>query len=655
MSSYDIGLSALNVAQRAIEVIGTNIANASTDGYHRQTLNATAADYGGGQTAIAGGVKVAGTSRSVDTLLESELLRQRPISGQLSQELDSLQSVEQSLGTLDTQGLGSSLTTLFSGLGELAGQPGSDAYQQQAVSAADQVAGQFRDLGQFLDGLQSQFSVEAQTQVQTINGLSQQIADLNLQIQGAQARGDANVLEDQRDKALSDLSDLADVQTVREGGPDGAVDVSAWGIPLVTGTQATQIEAGLDSNGKLGVGVQGQNALNVDARGGQVGGLLSLHNDLIAGVQGQLNTLAGQIVNQLNDIQVQGVGSAGSFTDLTGVPVTSDQLSAWGSNVTAGTFYIRVTNTNTGAVSRVGIAVDPANSSCDTMSKVAAEINGVTGLSADAADNQLHIQADAGYTFDFTPALTPTPASNTFAVGTSRPTISGIYSGSANQNYTFTMLGSGTIGQTSGLSVEVRNGAGQVVKTLAVGAGYAAGDPLDAGDGITVALGAGTTQAGETFTVQALADSDPTGFLAAAGMNTLFQGNSADSIAVRDDVLASPDRIATARGADMTDNLNISSMAALGTQPLDELGGASIPDYYNQVVTGLGQSISVRQARQTSMDAMMQQLQNQQDQVSGVDVNTEAANLMEYEKMFQASAKYLSTVDATLQTLVNMT
>ncbi len=654
MPGFDIGLSGLNLARRAIEVIGTNIANASTDGYHRQTVQAKPVDYGSGPNASMGGVAIAGITQSVDVMLENEILRQRPASGQLTQELQTLQTIEQSLGTLDSQGLSNSLTSLFSGLRQLAGQPDSAAYQEQAASALDQVAGQFRDLGQFLDDLKSQFRLEAQNQVEKVNGLSQQIADLNKQIQSAENRGEgANVLKDQRDKALSDLGDLVDVQADSQG-DTGMTNVSAWGIPLVTGGQVTQIETGQGADGTLGVTIKGVDFLH-DVRGGQIGGLLSLHNDLVDGIQGQLDTLAKQIVDKLNEIQVQGVGTAGSFTELTGVPVASDTLSDWNADLTAGQFFIRVTNTGTGQVSRVGIAVDPANSSYDTMSEIASQITAVQGLSAYTAGNQLHIQADAGYKFDFVPALLPNPTSSTLAVGTSRPTISGTYSGVANQDYTFKMLGDGTVGLTTGLSVEVKNGAGQVVKTLSVGAGYAAGDPLEVADGISVAFGAGTTKTGETFTVAALADSDPTGFLAAAGMNTLLQGDSARSITVRNDILTSPDRIATARGGDLTDALNISRMAELANQPLDELGHKSIVDYYSQVVSGLGQNISVRQARKTSTDSLMQQLQNQKDQISGVDINTEAASLMEYEKMFQASAKYLSTLDQTLQTLINMT
>ncbi len=656
MPGFEIGLSGLTVAQRAIEIIGTNIANVSTAGYHRQTVRAAALDYRSQQNGSAGGVEVANIDRAMDMLLENEILRQRPVDGQLTQELSTLQTIEQSLGTLDSQGLATSLTSFFSALRQLTAQGDSSAYQEQAVAAADDMAGQFRNLGEFLDELKVQIRLDAQNLVSKVNGLATQIAELNGQIQAAQARGESpNVLQDQRGAALSDLGDLVDLQMDSQSAKaNGMVNVSAWGIPLVTDGHSTAIEAGMDSDGRLGISIQGLTFLHSDMRGGQIGGLISLHNDLVQDVQDKLDTLARNIIAEVNDLHVQGIGSAGSFTELSGVPAGTSAFGQCDQNIQAGTFFIRVTNTSNGAVSRVAVHVDPADSNYDDLADVASQIDASANLAAQATGGTLRIQASAGYTFDFLTSLSPTPTSSTLAVGTARPSISGDYTGDSNQNYTFKMLGDGTIGLTEGLSVEVRDGSGTLVKTLSVGAGYAAGDVLEVADGIKVAFTAGTTKTNETFTVQALADSDPTGVLAAAGMNTLLQGFNARSITLRGDVRDDPERIAVSSGPG-GDNRNIARLSQLQSQTLDVLGGASIVDYCHKIVTGLGQDIAVRQARKTSMDSLMQQLNNQRDHVSGVDINAEAASLMEYEKMFQASAKYLSTLDRTLQYLIDMT
>ncbi|MCP6757080.1 hypothetical protein NL533_36180, partial [Klebsiella pneumoniae] len=77
----------------------------------------------------------------------------------------------------------------------------------------------------------------------------------------------------------------------------------------------------------------------------------------------------------------------------------------------------------------------------------------------------------------------------------------------------------------------VRNAANNVVATLNVGQGYTPGTTLTVANGITVSLGAGTTNAG-TFSVPVTSQPDTTGLLAALGVNGIFSGGDAGSIAV---------------------------------------------------------------------------------------------------------------------------
>ena len=79
---------------------------------------------------------------------------------------------------------------------------------------------------------------------------------------------------------------------------------------------------------------------------------------------------------------------------------------------------------------------------------------------------------------------TPNPG----ALGTSTASVSGIYSGQSNDVYTFMALGSGTIGTTSGLQVEVKNSSGTVVATLDVGSTYTAGNTLNVANGVSLSL-----------------------------------------------------------------------------------------------------------------------------------------------------------------------
>ena len=74
MTNFSIGISGLSAAQAALDVIGNNIANAATEGYHRQRIELTPA-YSSqtGSVLLGGGVDVAGVTRLVDNLLEQAM------------------------------------------------------------------------------------------------------------------------------------------------------------------------------------------------------------------------------------------------------------------------------------------------------------------------------------------------------------------------------------------------------------------------------------------------------------------------------------------------------------------------------------------------------------------------------------------------------
>jgi flagellar hook-associated protein 1 FlgK len=475
---------------------------------------------------------------------------------------------------------------------------------------------------------------------------------LNLQIesQTTAGQGAANMLTDQRDEAISQLSNLMQVQTsqnplLKINGLSG-VDSS-----LVTQGSSLQIGVGTDGNGNLGVYVgNNQNSLVTDVQGGQLGALINLHNNLLPQVQQQIDTLAAQIAQQFNAVHSQGVGAGGSFTGLTGWTMPAGTAQSWGAGVTAGNVYVNVTDQATGAMAQSAVAIDPAT---DDLSSIAGKFGAIAGLSASVVDGQLHIAADSGYKFDFLPALQSTPAASTLS-GTSAATLSGNYTGAANDVLTFTVVSGGTVGVDGDVSLEERNSAGELVNTIQVGQGYAAGDAIAAGNGISLAMSAGTLVTGDSFTVNAIANSDTAGLLPAVGMNALFQGNSALDLEVSPDILNDPSQLATSQTPGGTDNLNLQKMLALQNANLPQLNNTNFSDSYNQLMTNTGQQISVLQARQTSMNSMMQQLTQQQSTVSGVDINDETAKLMEYEQLFQSMAKYVSTSEQAVQSLLQV-
>ena len=652
MQDYSIAMSGLDAAQKALGVIGNNIANAATEGYHRQRINLTPA-YSSqiGEVLLGGGVNIAGVTRMIDTLLEQEILQQHSSLEQISQELVTLQTVENAFGELS---VGSSLSSLidefFNALQDLAAHPSEIIWQNQAVTAAQSLAGQFRTLSEFLTRLETQITLEAENTIERINTLIEQIAQLNDKIEKMEiGGGHANNLRDQRDQRIKELSELIGIQT--QPREYGVVDVAIAGMPVVAGTSWTQLQVGMTENGRLGISAAGAHSYNPNVQGGRLSGLLSLKNGIVAEIHDDLDALACAIIRQTNQYHVQGVGSEGSFSELTGWSMSSENLADFEPLVTDGNIYIRVTNTATGQITRHEINV---YASTDSLTTIATAITAITGLSASVASSRLHIQADTNYEFDFLPAVLPTPtASSLTAASPPTVTVSGIYGGSDNQTFTFTAIGTGSVGNGN-LQLEVKNGAGEVVTTFNIGAGYAAGDTLDVGNGMKVSLSTGDLNANDTFEVDTFANTDTSGVLAAVGINTFFSGSSATDIAVCSDLINTPGRVATALGADLTDNNNALRLAGARDQAISSLNMMTPGEFYRRLIADIGQQISIKQLQHDNLQIMVQNLANKQSEISGVDINDEAAQILIFEQMFQAIAKYLATIQSSLLTLMEV-
>jgi len=653
MDSFGIGISGLKAAQTAFDIIGNNIANAATEGYHRQRLDLTPAYTSQvGSVLLGGGVDIVGITRMIDGFLQKEIFRQESSLEQVSQELAMLRTVENSFGELsDGNGLSAALDDFFNALQDLSAHPVETIWQNQAISSAQIMAAKFNTLGQFLTTLESQISLEAENIIDQINVLADKIAKLNGNIERQEiSSGQANNLRDQRDQCITELSKLISVET--EPREYGVVNVTISGIPVVIGTSAFEFEVGIKENLELGIGVAGESNYNMNIQGGRLGALFSLKNDLITDIHNNLDNLAQAIIQQINKYHVQGVGSEGSFTELTGFTMISDSLADFDPLVSSGTMYIRVTNTSTGAVTRTEVPVDV---STDSLTSIAAVVTTITGLTASVYNSKLHIQADTDYKFDFLPCVLPTPTNSNFTGATSPPSISvsGTYTGTKNQTFTFMISGSDSVGNGS-LQITVTDGDGNTVTTLNVGSGYAAGDRLEIGNGIKIALGTGDLADGNTFEIDAFVDTDTSGVLAAVGINTFFSGSNASNIAVSSEIIAEPARIATALGADTKDNNNILRMADLRNQAITDLDNLTPSQYYHQLITKIGQKVSVKQTNQENIKALVQNLINQQNEVSGVNINDEAARMLIFEQMFKAMAKYMSTIQSSLSTIMEI-
>jgi flagellar hook-associated protein FlgK len=273
------------------------------------------------------------------------------------------------------------------------------------------------------------------------------------------------------------------------------------------------------------------------------------------------------------------------------------------------------------------------------------------------SSNQLTITAATGYKYDFLPVVLSEPETADIDFnGSSDPTVSasGIYTGSLNDTLTFTVSGTGDIGVDT-LTLTAKDIALNTIATINIGSGYAAGDKIDIGNtGIKIALSTGDLADGDSFNIDVFDNTDTSGLLAAVGINTFFSGSSADNIDVCSDISANPRRVATALGEDMTDNNNALRMVALRDQAVTDLDSLTPGEYYRRLITDIGQKVSVKQSHQKNVEVLVQNLASQQSEISGVNINDEAARMLIFEQMFKAMAKYLSTLQSSLSTIMEL-
>ena len=655
MQNYVIGLSGLNAAYAALDVVGNNIANAATEGYHRQRVDfVPAGTIRSGTVEVGGGVQVAGVVQMVDRLLEGELLRQQSSYGEISQELTTLTSVETIFGEfIEEGGLNATIDAFFDALRGMAAHPSESVWRNETISLAEVLASEFRRMGTSLTKMEEAIVTEAQNAAESINTLVKQIAELNTKIQSVEITGGhANNLRDHRDRLVSQLGALVGIEVVSRD--YGVVDISIGGLPAVTGAVSLEISATLQDGRYLNISAAGTTGSSLNIEGGRLGGLLTLKNDWLPSLRGELDTLAKGIMNQVNACHVQGLGLDGSFTQLIGEGLPAEDLASVEPPIVDGTFYIRLTNTETGQIERHAIDVDVTGATPDTLASIAAKIDAIDGLNASVGSSRLHIISDLGYAFDFIPALLPEPnTSNLTAAQPPAISVSGIYNGQANQRLTFTTVGTGTVGNGS-LRLDIRDEAGDMVATLNIGSGYAAGDVIEMRNGVKIAVGPGDLNEADTFTVDVFGTTDTSGFLAAAGLNTFFTGASASEMRLRADVAENPNRIATAAGADLSDNTIALRLAHVKDEPIDSLDGLTGNEYYQRIVARVGQEVALKQSRQDNIEALITNLEKRQSEISGVNINDEAAQLLLFEKTFQAVAKYLNSLQTTMKMLMDI-
>jgi len=623
MSLLNVGARALLANQVALSTTGHNIANASTVGYSRQTavMGQVAGQYTG-SGYIGKGVEVTTIERA-----HNEFLTRQAAAAQSVQAMDETRAAR--LSSLEDifkggkTGLGAAVSDLLNAFSDIASTPTDVTARNVVITRADEMAARMRDAQTRLDDLQKGVNSQLGDAVRSINGLAARLATLNEQIARASGGGQSpNDLLDQRDQLLRELNQQ--VQTTTVQADDGSLSVFVGSQALVLGNKAAQVAMSTDdaNQSKLTLMRSGLSTTIDEATlgGGAVAGLLRFQNSDLAEARDGLGRMALTLTTEINAQHRLGVdldgNPGGDFFKPIAIP------DAMGAASNTGNAVIGATVSNTSALSAssyqlkfgAGGSIEVQRLSDGKTTSFTGpmpiEIDGIkldlkSGNAAEgdsfvlkpyasAAGDMATVLRSARGLAAGSPVEARVGTGNTggMAVGSLAAT-----SANANLSQPVTLTFNGADGfDVSG------NGTGNPTSVP-----YVAGQPISY-NGWTIVL-SGTPKAGDTITVQAATT-------AYGGSNA---GNAQALLALRDKTVFD--------GAPMTDGY-----AALMAQ----VGVRSQSAQYAAEISG----------------SIATSLETDRTSQAGVNLDEEAAKLLQYQQAYQASSKMIQIAQSIFDSLL---
>lgn len=396
------------MSQAALEVAGNNLANAATEGYHRQRVElATLPSQQIEAGVFAGrGVQLQSITRQIDAALETRL---RDASGQesssatLANLLTQIEAIENEFSDID---LSTRLGTYFNAWSELANNPQDLSLRtllgQEAASLAQYVRGmdaEFKDLR-----LQTDRSIEQS--VAAANDLLDRIGELNSRIVSAEGgQGGANGLRDQRGLLLAELSTRLDISTNEN--PAGSIDIFVGSLPIMLNGKSRGVELQRETvdgvpQSKVVVRADGS---ELDITSGEIGAMVRFRQQDLEDAITALNDFTHALIWETNKLHAQGQGLNG-YEQITGLNRALDTTVALNDETSGlefppqhGSFEIHLTQVSTGQreTATIFIDLDGLGGADTTLDSLAADLDAVGNLTATVTtDGRLQLTTDSG-------------------------------------------------------------------------------------------------------------------------------------------------------------------------------------------------------------------------------------------------------------------
>ena len=639
-SLMSIGKTAMFANYAALQTVGNNIANANTAGYSRQTTQlADAPGQFTGSGFFGKGVSVTTVARAYDKFLTNQAVGSTAVAAGDAARVDKLTQLE-NVFPIGSTGVGYAAGEFLNAFVDLSNNPGDSSARQVVLSQATELASRFRAAGDQLSALQTGVTQDIKAAVGNVNSLAKQVAQLNAQIAGMKGNGQTpNQLLDQRDSLISQIAATINVTTIEAD--DGSVGVFiGGGQNLVLGANANTIKAVPDTFDPakamltMSEGSVDRLIPPESLAGGSLSGLLKFQNEDLTAANNLLGQMAAAVSGAVNTQQSLGL-DLGQPTSA-GAPIFSvGAARVLGANANTGTAALSITVNDASKLQASDYEMS-FDGSAYTLTR-SSDKTAVPGSPFTPAQLATGVQFD-GVTLQLTggaannndrfllqPVAAASQSMQSVLASTKGLAAASPFTGSVNVNNT----GTATIASLAAVNPSY-NGALSADITFT----SATGDySWSMSDGST---GTGTWTAGSPIALN--------GF----ELNLAGVPKSGDKIAV----------VPTLAVA--SNNGNALAFAKLGSTGIVAPAGGSgsgaasqtVTDAYASTLANIGVRVQGGKTAATISGAVANQAESARANQAGVNLDEEAAKLIQFQQSYQAAAKILQVAQAIFDTML---
>jgi len=641
-----IGKSGLFAAQSGLATTGHNITNANVAGYNRQVVvQATGPMLDTGVGFQGTGTQVSQIKRYSDEFLNSQVRTAQASKSGLDSYYAQISQIDNMLAD-QTAGLSPALQSFFKGVQDVAANRGSVPSRQSMLSGAEAMATRFQALDSRLGEIREGVNSTIESSITVINSYAQQIAGLNDTIGTFSSAGQnlPNDLLDRRDQLVMELNTHVKA-TVTPGDNNSLTVAIGNGQPLVVGqksfelgaikspTDQTRVEVGYVTGTR--VMVLADTALT----GGTLGGALEFRAKTLDPAQSALGKLAIGMAIEFNNQHQLGLkqdGTPGGEFFSVAEAYVGKNLNNSQASTTAIKAIVREPSKLVDSDYKVeygsaGYNVIRLSDNKPMLSNYVPDGNPVRIDGIDfqisgngAKDDEFLVRPTIGGAANFnvlvkdtagiaaaTPITTSTPAQNSGSATISESRVTREFLTGAPA-LPVTLSYDKASGRLSGFptaTVQVTDSAGKTDSVAAGSVEFKAGSTYSFG-GVSITM-SGTPGNGDTFTISSNADG-------------------------------------------VGDVRNVGLLGEIQTRNIFNNGSATLQSSYAQLVSTVGNKTREVQVNAQAGEALLAQAKTSAQDVSGVNLDEEATNLIKYQQAYQAAGKVMQIAGTIFDTLLSI-